>query len=216
MESIVAAIQNHDFIGNHPAGLRLHQTTSPDAQRAAAALLLLSPSIPMLFMGEEFATDSPFYFFADFGDPGIRRAVEKGRKAEHPQHDWKHAVSPLSESAFRDSKIGATKGGNPEMLKWYRKLIAIRKSWIKAGYLRSENLDASWDSARSVGVLQYRSESFAEQRFVIARLHPVTEEPSLLSVEISGEILLNHNYDSTMNCAGSFTVVVGTGSVEIG
>ena len=100
LESLIFAIQNHDFIGNHPTGLRLHQLTSHDAQRAAAALLIMHPSIPMLFMGEEFATDNPFLFFADFGDQPLRRAVEDGRRREYPQHDWTHSASPLDEVVF--------------------------------------------------------------------------------------------------------------------
>lgn len=215
LESVVSAIQNHDFIGNHPAGLRLHQTTSLDAQRAAATLLLLSPSIPMLFMGEEFASDSPFYFFADFGDPSIRTAVERGRRLEHPQHDWKHAVSPLSGAAFIDSKIGEASEGNTEMRKWYQELIAIRKTWIESGYLCSGNLDASWDIGHSVGVLRYRTGESDEQRFLVVRLHPVDKKPTPLSTRIGGKILLSHNYDSKRNCAGSFAIIVGTGSVEL-
>jgi len=215
MESVVAAIQNHDFIGNRPAGLRLHKTISLDAQRAAAALLLLSPSIPMLFMGEEFASDSPFHFFADFGDSKIRRAVERGRRAEHPQHDWKNAVSPLSEAAYVDSKINAADVGDLEILKWYRELIAIRKSWIEAGYLCSENLDANWDSIRSVGILRYRKRDAEKNQFIVVRLHPVDHEPPPLSIQIDGEVLLSHNYDSPGDLTGSFAIIVGNGSAEI-
>ncbi|MCA9133571.1 MAG: malto-oligosyltrehalose trehalohydrolase, partial [Planctomycetales bacterium] len=99
LESLVFSIQNHDFIGNHPLGKRLHQLTSDDAHRAAAALLLLYPAIPMLFMGEEFACDNPFHFFVDYGDANLRDAVERGRHAEYPQHDWSEGGSPLDPSA---------------------------------------------------------------------------------------------------------------------
>lgn len=215
MESIVAAIQHHDFIGNHPAGLRLHQTTSPDAQRAAAALLLLSPSIPMLFMGEEFASDSPFYFFADFEDPKIRRAVEKGRRAEHPQHDWKNAVSPLSNAALENSKIGLSEEGDEGMLAWYRTLIAIRKEWQTARILSSANLDAEWHPQNSTGVLRYRAGSKDGERFLVVRLHEVDSNPGTIRIKMDGKSLVSQNLDSTTGEAGKFSVVVGSGNVEI-
>ena len=78
---LVYSIQNHDFIGNHPLGKRFHQIASADAQQAAAALLILSPAIPMLFMGEEFACEQSFLFFVDFEDEHLRRAVVEGRRA---------------------------------------------------------------------------------------------------------------------------------------
>ncbi len=132
---LVFSIQNHDFIGNHPLGLRFHQVTSIAAQKAAATLLLLSPSIPMLFMGEEFACEQPFNFFVDFSDEDLRQNVINGRRAEYPQHDWSGGVLPTDKSAFNRSKIGPSAGGNASMLKWYKQLINIRKAWRSAGLL---------------------------------------------------------------------------------
>ena len=146
LDSLIYAIQNHDFIGNHPQGRRLHQLTSPDAQKAAAALLLLHPAIPMLFMGEEFAAEHPFFFFVDFGDQHLREAVEQGRRQEHPQHDWTDVASPLSDEAFERSKIGSTADGDPSMRAWYRRLIAQRREWKAAGILSPQTLVARWDA----------------------------------------------------------------------
>ena len=99
-QGLIYAIQHHDFIGNHPLGKRLHQVTSPETQRAAAALLILSPAIPMLFMGEEFACEQPFQFFVDFADDHLREAVVEGRKREYPQHEWADGMLPIDPSAF--------------------------------------------------------------------------------------------------------------------
>lgn len=213
MESIVAAIQNHDFIGNHPAGLRMHQTTSPDAQRASAALLLLSPSIPMLFMGEEFASEAPFYFFTDFEDQKIRRAVKRGRKAEHPQHDWGNAVSPLSDDAFLDSKIGET--ADNDMLGWYRTLIGIRNDWRSSDHLSSVNLAAEWDAETSTGILRYSPGHEENERFVVVRLHPVNAELEPLLLKIEGECLLQQNFDRVTRVLTGFGVVAGNGNCRI-
>ena len=87
----------------------------------------------MLFMGEEFATENPFLFFADFGDAALRTAVEEGRKREYPQHDWSHSASPLDEVVFVQSRIGSAADGNAATLEWYKQLIRIRKEWRASG-----------------------------------------------------------------------------------
>ncbi len=182
LESLMFAIQNHDFIGNHPSGLRLHQLTSHDAQRASAALLLMHPSIPMLFMGEEFATENPFLFFADFGDAALRTAVEEGRKREYPQHDWSHSASPLDEVVYVQSRIGAAADGDAETLQWYKDLIRIRKQWRESGLLSAETLAAEWDEAARLARLTYRHGN--EVGSVLVRLHSADEVPRSLDVEV--------------------------------
>jgi len=74
-------MQNHDQIGNRAFGERLAKLTSPDALRAVTAVTLLCPHIPMLFMGEEWASQTPFYFFCDFG-PDLAPLVKEGRREE--------------------------------------------------------------------------------------------------------------------------------------
>jgi maltooligosyltrehalose trehalohydrolase len=76
--SFVAYIQNHDQVANSGRGERIHQLTTPGRYRAMTALLLLAPSTPMLFQGQEFAASSPFLFFADH-TVDLARLVHKGR-----------------------------------------------------------------------------------------------------------------------------------------
>jgi maltooligosyltrehalose trehalohydrolase len=76
--AFITYVQNHDQVANSAWGLRLHRLTSPGRYRAITALLLLAPPTPMLFQGEEFASSSPFLFFADHR-PGLAKAVRKGR-----------------------------------------------------------------------------------------------------------------------------------------
>lgn len=71
-------IQNHDQIANSTGGTRAHMLTSPGRYRAMTALLLLAPSMPMLFQGEEFASSKPFYYFADH-NPELAKIVQQGR-----------------------------------------------------------------------------------------------------------------------------------------
>lgn len=192
-DGLVYSIQNHDFIGNHPLGQRLHQLTSHDAHRAAAALMLLSPAIPMIFMGEEFACENPFRFFVDFSDTGLRQAVVEGRRREYPQHDWDGGVLPTDPQAFTSAKIGPAAEGNRQTLDWYQQLIAIRKRYRHAGLLNDKNLAVETDLKKNLFVLRYTA---AEERLTVAvRLSPGSAEsrPShdVVGLDCPGEILLD-------------------------
>ncbi len=156
---LVYSIQNHDFIGNHPLAKRLHQLTSVQTQRAAAVLLLLSPAIPMLFMGEEFCCEHPFLFFVDFGDEDLRRAVVAGRHAEYPQHDWSSSVSPIKEAAFNSAKIGPVSDGDEATWQWYRSLIAMRKRLRTLGLLSDRYLRTTSQTTDGVYIMRYQSDS---------------------------------------------------------
>ena len=79
--AFVAFLQNHDHVGNHPFGTRLATHVSEAALHAGAAIVLLSPQIPLLFMGEEWASQRPFAFFCDF-EPDLAEAVREGRRRE--------------------------------------------------------------------------------------------------------------------------------------
>ncbi len=78
----VVCIQNHDQVGNRPRGDRLGLLIPPAAQRLACGLLLLSPCLPLLFMGEEYGEERPFPFFCSFGDPVVVEGVQRGRRRE--------------------------------------------------------------------------------------------------------------------------------------
>lgn len=124
--SFVTFIQNHDQVGNRAAGDRL---ADADRQAAAAALLLLGPCTPMLFMGEEWAASTPFPFFSHLG-PELGPMVTEGRAREFAQMGWDDAVpDPQSESTFRSAKLRwdeVAEGEHARMLGWYRALIALR------------------------------------------------------------------------------------------
>ncbi len=166
--SVVYCIQNHDFIGNHPLGQRFHQITAPETQAAAATLLLLSPAIPMLFMGEEFASENPFAFFVDFGDDSLSQAVIEGRRSDYPQHDWSGGVLPTDAEAFESAGIGDVTAGNIAMHSWYRELIAVRRRFTQSGLLVGEHLVVHTDIDRGCYALQFRRGD--EQLIAVCRL----------------------------------------------
>lgn len=92
-------LQNHDQLGNLPAGKRLHELTSPGRQRALTALLLLAPGTPLLFQGQEYSATSPFVFFADH-EAELAPAVRAGRQAEMRQFTGQQ--EPLSPEQCAD------------------------------------------------------------------------------------------------------------------
>ncbi len=98
--------QNHDQIGNRALGERLSMLVSFEKLKLAAAVLLLSPYIPMLFMGEEYGDDTPFYYFVSHSDPALVEAVRKGRREEFKDFGFtSEPPDPQNEKTFNDSKI---------------------------------------------------------------------------------------------------------------
>lgn len=126
-------IQNHDQIGNRAIGDRLTESAGFERAKVAAAIVLLSPFVPMIFQGEEWAASSPFLYFADHDDPELARLVSVGRKREFEAFGWDPASIPDPESreTFERSRLNWDEidaGQHGEMRAWYRKLIALRKS----------------------------------------------------------------------------------------
>lgn len=183
--NFVIAVQNHDNVGNHPHGKRVHHLTSPEHQKAAAALVLLYPAIPLIFMGEEQATRAPFRFFVDFQDNQLRRAVDEGRAREYPDQVWQGAISPSDERAFRESILTDT--DDPTMFEWYQSLLTLRKKWSQSGILQPENLSIDCDG--NLFLLRYFTGD--GEWFIAAHLFPVDVSVPPIHLEIEGEVLLD-------------------------
>jgi maltooligosyltrehalose trehalohydrolase len=128
-------MQNHDQIGNTPFGTRITGVADEAAVHAAVAIVLLSPQIPLLFMGEEWAATQPFPFFCDFGPP-LDEAVREGRKKEfsqYPEFSDPEAQDRLpdatAERTFLSARLGwdeRNQGGHGRWLARYREMLAIR------------------------------------------------------------------------------------------
>ena len=186
LERLVVGLQTHDCVGNHPQGLRFHQLTDYETQQTASALTMFYPSIPIIFMGEEQATDSPFMFFVDFGNPSLQRAVDRGRKSEYSQHQWKGALNPSDYMAFRRSKC--INSPNEGMLMWYRQLISLRRQLSSVGLISAENLRIECD--HMVNRYGYRYEDsetgWIQVQANLGRMETLSE----FNVPLAGEVLL--------------------------
>jgi malto-oligosyltrehalose trehalohydrolase len=137
--AFVGFIQNHDQVGNRAFGERLTAIAKPEAVRAIAAVYLLCPQIPMLFMGEEWAASQPFPFFCDFsGD--LADAVRNGRRAEFASFpEFQDPVArekipdPSAPETFDTARLKWQDIQTPphsQWLRWYRDILAIRKKEI--------------------------------------------------------------------------------------
>jgi len=127
----VICIQNHDQAGNRAKGERLTQLIPRGARKLAAALLLLAPHTPLLFMGQEYDEHAPFQFFADFGDPELKKAVSEGRRNEFKDFDFNDVPDPEDPRTFERSKLTwADAPEDRDMLDWYRKLLELRKRYV--------------------------------------------------------------------------------------
>jgi maltooligosyltrehalose trehalohydrolase len=128
----VVCTQNHDQVGNRMKGDRLSQLVSFEALKLAAGLVLLSPYLPLLFMGEEYGETNPFQFFTSFEDPELQKAVSKGRAKEFEAYNWEGDVpDPQAEETYTASKLNyglRDQGHHRLLLAFYTELVRLRKT----------------------------------------------------------------------------------------
>ena len=129
-EKFVVATQNHDQIGNRASGDRLSTVLEPDQLRLSAALLLLSPYVPLIFMGQEYGETNPFQYFVSHSDAQLVDAVRAGRRQEFVSFGWGDDVpDPQSEETFRRSTLDRARAHQPEhaaIFALYRDLLVLR------------------------------------------------------------------------------------------
>ena len=126
--------QNHDQVGNRANGERLEHLIGLDAAKVSLGLVLTAPYIPMLFMGEEWATSTPFLYFADHDDEELRRKVAEGRQREFAAFGFKADIpNPEDDETYERSRLKweeQSEGKHQEMLAWVKALIKLRRSRV--------------------------------------------------------------------------------------
>lgn len=136
--AFVSFIQTHDLIGNRPFGDRLHSLATPEAVRGVAAIYLLSPQMPMIFMGEEWAATTPFPYFCDFHGE-LAEAVRKGRcedmakTGQLSEDELKRVPSPGADSTFRSAQLRwdeLQEESHRAQFEWYRRVLESRREHI--------------------------------------------------------------------------------------
>ncbi len=131
-ERFVICAQNHDQIGNRAVGERLAQL-APGCEWPVAAVLLLAPAVPMLFMGEEHADPAPFQYFTDHGDAALAQAVRDGRRREFPGWEASEVPDPQAATTHHRSRVDlalADDSGSRHaaVRRWHQALLALRKA----------------------------------------------------------------------------------------
>lgn len=129
---LVAFSQDHDQIGNRAVGDRLSATLGDGALAVAAALVLLGPFTPMLFMGEEWGATTPWPFFSSHPEPELAEATRSGRIAEFARMGWDPAAvpDPQAPATFESARLRWAELDEPPhaaLLDWYRHLIELRR-----------------------------------------------------------------------------------------
>jgi len=124
--------QNHDQVGNRLMGDRLSASEPIEKLKVAAALVLLTPGIPLLFMGEEYGEPAPFLYFVSHSDPDLIEAVRRGRVEEFTAFRWQgDPADPQAESTFLRSKLDLElrrNGKHRQLLEFYQELIRLRRT----------------------------------------------------------------------------------------
>ena len=161
LPAFVSHLQTHDQIGNRALGERIDVLADPVMVQAARACLLLSPHVPMLFMGEEFAAHTPFLYFCDYGETELGRAVTQGRRAEFAgfaafagEESQAAIPDPNGEGAFVASNLAWEEREQPAhaaALRRTRALLAARRAHIVP---RMAHGSRGWHHAVQGGLLR--------------------------------------------------------------
>jgi maltooligosyltrehalose trehalohydrolase len=170
--AFISFLQNHDQTGNRAFGERLSVLSHPDAMRAAIALVLLCPHIPLIFMGEEFGAREPFLYFTDHRDAALADAVREGRRSEFgrfsafaDEASRKRIPDPNAPSTFAASRPRGNADDATEWMHYYKALLAARRTHVtpRLANAHGEHGHAVGDKAV---VVQWRMNDGA--RFTIA------------------------------------------------
>ena len=164
-DQLVIFAQNHDQVGNRMLGERLSTLVNFEKLKLAAGVLLLSPNIPLLFMGEEYAEASPFHYFVSHGDPGLIEAVRNGRKEEFKKFSWKgEPPDPQDEATFRRSKLNRSlleQAPNRAFRDLVKSLLELRREQAPLARLSKDDTSVSVYGAEMV-ILSRRFEEISE------------------------------------------------------
>lgn len=182
-ECFVVCIQNHDQVGNRLAGDRLSTLVGFDRLKLAAAAVLLSPFVPMLFMGEEYGETAPFQYFVSHGDPNLVEGVRQGRAEEFKSFGWQKEVpDPQSVAVFEESTLNWELGkqGNHHVLRsLYKTLIQLRKTHPALASLKKEHTQIIQPPDTSVIILHRQVSASPLYACLNFNLDPVTFTPSI-------------------------------------
>lgn len=184
--------QNHDQVGNRMLGERSSQLLSFDMQKLLAGAVMVSPFIPMLFMGEEWSEPNPFLYFVSHTDAALAEAVRKGRREEFAAfHASGEAPDPVAESTFQRSKLQwqlLAEEKHQVMFRYYKQLIRLRKEHPVLSRLDRKSMEVHYDVDKKLLTI----DRWHQQRRLYAFLN-FSEESRVATVpdKITARCLMN-------------------------
>ena len=170
----VVYAQNHDQIGNRAMGDRQSSLLPFDMLKVSNAIVLLSPYLPLLFMGEEYGETTPFLYFIDHSDPHLIEAVRQGRKREFSPLDESQVPDPAHIQTFTRSQLQPQLETNPQQqahLQWYRSLINLRKSVPALGTAAKGDRIQAWPDAKNQSLVIHRTSHQGSKALIIISLN---------------------------------------------
>lgn len=181
--------QNHDQVGNRILGDRLYHNISLEARKLVAAATLLSPSIPLIFMGEEYSDSAPFQYFVSHGDPDLVEAVRKGRREEFAAfHLDGEAPDPQSEETFQKSKLNweqRHQDDHQQLWRFYQILLRLRRELPALRHADRQSLEATVLQAEQPNQKLLRLRRWCEGNQVLCWFN-FNEQPAQIDFEAEG------------------------------
>jgi maltooligosyltrehalose trehalohydrolase len=162
----IVSAQNHDQIGNRSQGDRLSALVDFESLKVAAAAVLLSPYLPLLFMGEEYGETAPFLYFVSHEDPQLVESVRRGRREKFAAFGWQNeAPDPLAESTFIASRLNpglAASGRHRALYEFCRELLRLRREVPALASLDRARVEAHpFEAERTLAVERRHGDSAA-------------------------------------------------------
>lgn len=214
-------LQNHDQVGNRALGERLSMLADEAVRRALSVMLLLSPHVPLLFMGEEFAATQPFFFFTDLKGE-LAQAVREGRRQEFAKfaafaNGFAQIPDPNAVATFEQSKIDWAERNSDHCKRWFaftRDLLSLRRRRIApllqrpsancGKVLESRNGVVAVDWSFFAGKLQMRCNLAAEKKRV-----PVVKDGIIFAEPGNAMLMVKDGY---LPARSVVVALAGTGS----
>jgi maltooligosyltrehalose trehalohydrolase len=169
---LVVFSQNHDQVGNRVLSERLATLSGYEAAKTAAGLVLFSPYVPLLFMGEEYGETKCFNFFVDYADAKLNASARKGRALEFASFHWKgESRDPSALETFEDSRINWQSrytGIGAEITNYYKALIHLRKNMKQSCYSNRGQMEVLCDEEDKILFIKRCKDSYAN--VVVANL----------------------------------------------
>ncbi|HTG44082.1 MAG TPA: malto-oligosyltrehalose trehalohydrolase, partial [Verrucomicrobiae bacterium] len=160
LKQFVVCLQNHDQVGNRMLGERISNLTDFESLKLGAGCVLLSPFIPLLFMGEEYGECAPFQYFIDHSDESLIEGVRQGRSEEFASFAWAGEIpDPKGEKTFHDSQLNlnlAEKGDQAALLHLYRELILLRRDYRCFSLAERHEIEVKCSEAGEFLIVHYR------------------------------------------------------------